>query len=463
MCFVLFLLGRSRKGAFFIHSFTHPSFPHISKPQLTPACAQVITVLAGLLNIPNFLYFSSPEYSNGQPQVPKLLQGSAICTDTVWVPCPDCRVNPQDYDLPNSRIGYAYDSSNTPLVFALHNACDAARLQQGMVNFATVGLVLLGVFALSRYLKHMEVRMDEDEQTAQDYSVVIQNPPPDATDPQEWKQYFDTTFQTHVTACTVAVDNDLLVRSLVERREILRKIEMSIEPGTAMDRLTLAGIAARDEQNRSAFKAFLAKLLPGLPELFARLVVLTAKVQGLAQQDYPATNIFVTFETESDQRRVLAALVNSSAIDRVSNNTKVAKDPKHLFRGTKLLSVAEPDEPSTIRWQDLNETAKERAKQQTLTLMATLVAIILIAFLVQFCNSKSVTFSAFAIAIFNALFPMFAKWINSFEAHASAGGVQRSLYCKIALFRWCVKRFCSLAYCVGRNCFALPGHPPRLT
>jgi hypothetical protein len=47
-----------------------------------------------------------------------------------------------------------------------------------------------------------------------------------------------------------------------------------------------------------------------------------------------------------------------------------------------------------------------------------------------------VTFSAFAIAIFNSIFPMFAKFITGFEAHSSEGGKQRSLYFKIALFRW---------------------------
>jgi Calcium-activated chloride channel len=123
-------------------------------------------------------------------------------------------------------------------------------------------------------------------------------------------------------------------------------------------------------------------------------------------------------------------------MDRMRNNTKAAKDPKHLFRGTKLLSVAEAEEPSTIRWQDLNETLKERIKQQTLTLVATFCAIALIAFIVFVCNAKYVVLTSFVIAIFNAIFPMFAKWLNSFESHDSAGGVQRSLYCKIALFRW---------------------------
>jgi Calcium-activated chloride channel len=403
---------------------------------------KVITILAGLVNIPNFIYFSSPEYSNSQPGVAPLLQGSAICTETTWVPCPDCeafaKTPDSNPDLPLSRIGHVDSAAGAgeTLWFALRNDCNGATIQQGMVNYATLWFICAGVLGLNLYLRYMEVKMDEDEQTAQDYSIVVENPPSDATDPGEWKEFFDTTFGTHVTACTVAVNNDLLVQSLVERREVLRKIEMMVEPGTAMDRLTLAGIAAKEEFGRRFVQSLVARLVPGLPELFARLVVLTAKVQGLAQQSYPATNVFVTFETEADQRRVLHALQCNSQMDRMRNSTKAAKDPRHLFRGTKLLAVAEAEEPSTIRWQDLNETLKERIKQQTTTLLATACAIALIAFIVFVCNTKYVVFTSFVIAIFNAIFPLFAKWLNSFESHASAGGVQRSLYCKIAIFRW---------------------------
>jgi hypothetical protein len=51
-----------------------------------------LTFLAGVLNIPNLMYFSQDDYSDEQPGISDLLQGSAICTRTVWVPCPKPRV-----------------------------------------------------------------------------------------------------------------------------------------------------------------------------------------------------------------------------------------------------------------------------------------------------------------------------------------------------------------------------------
>jgi hypothetical protein len=391
----------------------------------------VITLLASILNIPNFIYYASSDYTPGISNfnstglfssVPTLLQGSAICTDVSWVICPECNtttsVAPSQY-FPDNRRAYGYNPStglNVSDVFYLRNNCATPSIQTSMINYATILLVMVGTIGLNIYLQKMEVAFDEDEQTAQDYSILISNPPGDATDPQEWHTFFKENFDgIHVTACTVAVDNDLLVRSLVERREILRQIEMLIEPGTSLDTLTLAGIAAKQEKERKFLGHVMAMFVRGIPELFARLTVLTAKVQGLAQQDYPATNVFVTFETEQAQRQVLAAY-NLGSIDVRRNNIHKLSNPKHLFRGQHILHVKEPDEPNTIRWQDLNVTAKAKLKQQLMTIIATLAAIVLIAYLVYVLNNndKSLRYTAFAIAICNSIFPRTLMSLNNF-------------------------------------------------
>jgi hypothetical protein len=382
---------------------------------------------AGLLNIINIRYFASAEYSNHQPGALRLVKGSAICTDREWVVCDNC--NPTDNNIHIFSRGIGDNS--TTATFAMRNACEGATLDQGLVNWASLVFVILGIIMLNIHLKHMEVSYDEDEQTAQDYSVIVTNPPPDATDPEEWRQFFFDHFDgAQVTVCTVAVENDLLVRSLVERREILRKIEMLVEPGTSMDQLTLAGIAAKQERERKVIGHFMARFIPGLPEHFGRLAVLTAKVQGLAQQGFPATCIFLTFERESDQRRVLTGLT-TGAVPAMRNHSPNIK-PHHLFRGNRVLHVREPDEPNTVRWQDLNENWKDRMRQQVFTTIATVVSIILIAVIVFILHNASNTLSAYAVAVFNTIFPMFAKYLTSMEAHSSDSGKQRSLYFKIA-------------------------------
>lgn len=109
---------------------------------------------------------------------------------------------------------------------------------------------------------------------------MISNPPSDATDPEEWRQYFKDSFDAHVTTCTVAVDNDLLVRTLVERREKLKLLRSKLKPGTPLDTLSLSRIAAEYERRRGSWKRFLGQIIPDVPELYGRLAALNIKAQG---------------------------------------------------------------------------------------------------------------------------------------------------------------------------------------
>ena len=393
----------------------------------------VLVFCCGLIHIPNFIYFSGEEYSKNQvkpdgTKVDGIMRGSAICTDVHWVACPNCTSDQFD------DMSFVHDFEQN-LTFARKNLCDGATLEQGFVNFGCLVFVICAVVYLSSYLRRMEVAYDEDEQTAQDYSIQISNPPEDATDPKEWHEYFKSAFNAHVTGCTVAVDNDILVRTLVERREKMRVLELMVEPGTKLDIVTLAGIAAKEERGRTFFQRLVAMVSPGIPEIFARMAVLTSKVQGLAQQDYPVTNVFITFETETDQRRVLEKLtVGQIAID--TNQQSALPDKKYLFRNFRVLAVNEAGEPDTIRWDDLNVTFKQLLKQQFFTTLATIVAVLVVAFIVYAVNESEPVYTAYTISISNAIFPMFAKFLTYNEDHGSHGTLQTSLYFKIALFRW---------------------------
>jgi hypothetical protein len=399
----------------------------------------VLMLLAGLVNIPNFVYFSGDSYSLGQPGVESLLKGSAICTNQIWVPCPTCL--PGDFDDNLDRLATAEKTieggRSVNLTFALLNDCDGATVQQGMINYGTLIFILIGIVVMNIYQNHMEIKYDEDEQTAQDYSIVIKNPPHDATDPEEWRLFFRYNFKDlHTTCCTIAVDNDLLVRALMKRRECMRKIEMLVEPGTSLDNINLARIAMDIKRKRSFFSKIFAMIIPGIPELYGQVTLLTAQVQGLAQQDYPVQNVFLTFETEAAQRQVLTALsVGSRAAKK--NDVRVMKDnPTYLFRGTTLLRVEEPEEPSTVRWQDLNAKWFARIKELVMTTLATFAAIGVIAVLIWKLHGVRPLWAALAIAVANIVFPQLAKLLTLTESHASESSKQTSLYFKIAFFRW---------------------------
>lgn len=111
----------------------------------------------------------------------------------------------------------------------------------------------------------------------------------------------------------------------------------------------------------------------------------------------------------------------------------------------------------------MNERFLDRLWQQTLTSIATVASICLVAFIVRIVNDKSSLFSALAISLSNGAFPEFAKLLVKFEGwfrishssenalsrshhiatsrgdttgHSTEAAVQTSMYIKICLFRW---------------------------
>ena len=291
---------------------------------------------------------------------------------------------------------------------------------------------------INSHLKEQEVQFDEDEQTAQDYSIVIKNPPSDATNPEEWKSFFENKFgrNNHVTCCTVAKDNHTLLKELVRRREILQKIKWKLPQGTSLDEASLTMNAYDLEQRQTIFQRIKAVVVPDIIVLFKQLVRINSKVKKFASIDvtFPATRVFITFETESAQRHILKHL--SVGSKRILKSEKLNIDDNYLFRANKALHVKEADEPSTIRWHDLSDDHWMRIIKFMLTTYAWSVGMILVAFIVTICRNKSAQFSAYAIAFFNGIFPEFAKILANYESHGSEDKLESSLYVKIAAFRW---------------------------
>jgi hypothetical protein len=127
----------------------------------------ILTFIAGIINIPNMVYFASDTYSQGQEGVHLLIKGSAVCTVKQYVPCPTCKL--EDFaDVPH-RIATANSVySDGDLIFVMKNYCDGAKLPLAFVNYVTLLCIMYGLWRIGRHSKAQEVKFDEDEQTAQD-------------------------------------------------------------------------------------------------------------------------------------------------------------------------------------------------------------------------------------------------------------------------------------------------------
>lgn len=322
---------------------------------LTLRAMAIIMFLAGLIAVPNLWYFGSDEYNSSHEfSRYQVLRSSAICTDQQWKPCPTCEKSNWDY-FPVSFDRYAevVKDDGTVLRFTRINNCYISR-DAGMYSLIAMVFVCVSVFILVQVTKRKERIFDEAQQTTSDYSVAVRNPPLDSKDPEEWKKFFSQFGD--VTVVTIAHDNEELLAKLIQRRRLLSMLEELLPPGQKVD---------LDDIQKSVDMAMPVawywKLLGSVdgPAIQKQLSAIEKVVtEDLSQRTYDVSEVFVTFETEDAQQKCLKALlvpfwqVLFNSVSSVSSN--------YVFRGTKVLGVEEPAEPTAVRWPDLDETALVR-------------------------------------------------------------------------------------------------------
>ena len=391
----------------------------------------MLTFLAGLINLPTINYFISDKYSDGQPTLPNWLKGSAICTRNKWVRCVGCDFyGEENHRLTSTRLAQGIGTNiltgeQKTVYLALKNDCPQPDASIGSVYVLTICFLILGILVMDIFQKNMEVKFDEDEQTASDYSINILNPPKDASDPKEWKDFFENIYidrdvDVHVTCCTVGIDNQQLLLSLLRRRELRQRIRFNLPYGSKMDNHSLKHTASEIKNKRNLFQRQWAKIFPGVPEWFDRIKLLESSIVKMAEKKYNVTTVFVTFETEAAQRDVLASLTNM----------------EYKFRDSIDLKVKEAAEPSSLRWQFMDVQYWDQVRKIILTTLATLLGLVTAAIVGIILKRKKVAITPYVIAICNQGFPIFALFLTKFEKHSSRDSLEISLYVKIVIFRW---------------------------
>ena len=171
------------------------------------------------------------------------------------------------------------------------------------------------------------------------------NPPNDARDPEEWKEFFQSRFEgAEIRACTIALKNHELVEALVRRRQLILQL-MNMLPSSD-------GIDTNDLDN-------MVSLCPAVPtwkktlcfasdpeEIHESIKKENLTIQELIYKEYDISKVFITFETEHTQRDVLIAL----SLPILHNELT---DGDNKFRGDLTLKITSCEEPDAIRWKDL--------------------------------------------------------------------------------------------------------------
>jgi hypothetical protein len=141
----------------------------------------LVALFVAFISIPALAFYASNEYSPDGKEgiVNPVNKASAICTNTYWVPCPNCTkddFNTWPASLDDServlRITAPFPNQDKEVVFMLRNGCELNE------TFSIVTLAGVIFFCLSTFIflirqKNIMVMLDEGEQTTSDYSIRI--------------------------------------------------------------------------------------------------------------------------------------------------------------------------------------------------------------------------------------------------------------------------------------------------
>jgi hypothetical protein len=410
----------------------------------------IAVAIAGVISLPNILYFRSEAYNGegGQSNLSFLLQGSAICTDREWVECVE-GCDRETWRFGSSRDRWAESADGA--TFVQRTLCVGAEMAQGMWNFGALLFIAISVILISWYQRKREIRFDEDKSTATDYSIKVCNPPPDAYDPDVWKDFFETFSEKQVTVVTVALNNEELLNALVMRRVFRNKLRQLLPSNVDLDdkaqvaREVDAHVVKRESQERGCFeKIFWCLVVPLLrlppfhmfhyaETMLAKIDFWTKKVQELQKKKYYVTNVFATFETEEGQRSALAALKVGSIELARQRSHKIG--PHALFHG-RILKVVVPAEPNAIRWREMTISPMRKYLQRIVTFAITVGLIIASGFVIHRARRINTLFFSICVSTFNFCVPQIIKLLLLLERHSNEGSRQKSMYMKITLFRY---------------------------
>jgi len=416
-----------------------------------------ILLIAGCISIPNIIFYKSNDYQSQVDTDYKsedffnlgslFLQGSAICFERAWqetmVPC-------SEKDFSNYH-NCANTTGTKEMFFLQRNACKGGGFTEGMFCFGSMCFITISLLLLGKYQKLKEKLFDEENITPTDYSVMVRNPPVDAYNPEEWRNFFSQfTVSSHqATACTVVLKNKELIDNLIKRRILRRNLRNLLPEGLDIDDKTALKDAIEDlineqrtkDEKRSSFVRMLQpvflrfKRLCGSStgkEVLENIQLVEDKLKGLMDQSYDVSAVIVTFETEADQRNVFKCL-DCGLLDIILNKPK---NPSNLFQG-RVLKLAQPVEPSAVYWGNVGGNKFVAVLGYIVTVLACAIAIATMAYLLSTTKEENPSSSALLVLFLNLIVPMICTIITrTFESHESYGNEQTSIYIKITLFKW---------------------------
>ena len=191
--------------------------------------------------------------------------------------------------------------------------------------------------------------LDEDTISAADYTILVENVPGDAIDPDEFRAFFSKYGE--VADVAIGLNNGKLIDLFQERG----KQELKIEEQIAKLKLYKLQNLQKD----------LKKMRKKQRKLDEKII------QFRSKSDFKAVCAFVTFNEDKGQSDCVDAY-SSSFIQRIRGKSKGTKK----FRGKVSLHVTKAPEPSNVLWENLQHRSLETSLRTGVSVLLTITMLI---------------------------------------------------------------------------------------
>ena len=140
----------------------------------------------------------------------------------------------------------------------------------------------------------------------------------------------------------------------MDRRKLFQRLIDKLPLGESLNERQLDTVLDQLPDESSYFKL----MLFDKTKIYKTVTRLEEKIKELSEKTVAVSTVFITFNTEQNQREVLEKM-NIPCYNRKN------LDERYQFEATDgkktVLKISEPDEPSSIRWNDLDESLKVSA------------------------------------------------------------------------------------------------------
>lgn len=356
-----------------------------------------LSLVAALIYTPSIMDYL--DYNPGKLQDIRLW-GTAACVSDV-VDVTNCN---------KGKCNYAYR--------------DCEISQNAVVCDITICCIFISLFYFNIFIDKVEDKLDEAVQTAQDYSVVVKDPPPDAVDPDEFNEFFSRFGR--VRNITIAKKNKHLLLLLLKKRTLLRHLH----PRNVSTYQDMTIFPPNLTTTTNSCTKFLQVIGFYRDEAYwiARLCEVNKLIVEASKMTYEACRVFVSFEAEQEQRLCLREL-DVSELNAITD-TGVSEERKK-FRGKHILDVCESAEPNNILWFNLELSWVERKVRFVAAWLLSFATFTACYFLVGFTYSAAPSTVPIVIGAIDSCLPTIFIAVTGIENHVDEDDRQNSLLFKL--------------------------------